>query len=128
MFKLSPTQLATLKRMAADKNGTEMGPSGYHGAGRDASRWWRTMTILCNLGLVEKLENKGGTHRITVEGRTAVVEARPKAFRLLCEPCQGYEGPICTPKPDGTLKFTCPKCGKPMMRVELLRCVTDETR
>ncbi len=141
MFKLSPTQLRTLRRMTTNKAGIEMGPSGYKGAGRDAARWWRTMGILRDLGLVEKLEDKGlvekledkgGTHRITTEGRlavaTAVVEGRPKAFRLFCKTCQGYEGPICTPTADGKLKFTCPRCGKPMMRVELLRCVTDSTR
>lgn len=50
--KLSATQKRALVRML--KDGYDLCPGGYPTAGPDASRWWRTMWILADRGLVER--------------------------------------------------------------------------
>lgn len=50
-IKLSPTQLAMLRRLAEREENV---PGGYSSAGRAASAWWRTLNVLRNYGLVTK--------------------------------------------------------------------------
>lgn len=71
--KLSATQVDQLRQMSTAKDGASSVPSGYSSAGRDASRWWRTMEILERAKLVTR--KRGGWFVITPVGR-AVVEVR----------------------------------------------------
>lgn len=72
MRKLTETQRGMLRRLAALPPGRwELCPGGYPDAGRDASGWYRTATILHERGLA-KLE--GQVLTITRAGRAAVTD------------------------------------------------------
>lgn len=69
-FRLSATQLALLKRLH-EGSGWEAPPGGYSTAGRDASRWWRTIKILMEHYLLEPVGDSDAV-RITDGGRACV--------------------------------------------------------
>ena len=52
--KLSPFQTKLLADVAAGKR--KLPPDGYPTAGADAS-WWRSTTLLCKAGLLERVSN-----------------------------------------------------------------------
>lgn len=70
-MKLTEAQKRFLRETATGKNNV---PGGYREAGRDASRWYRTLAVLARLGLVTR-----GLHSpaaLTDAGRAALNEAR----------------------------------------------------
>lgn len=70
---LTKPQKSMMYRLAKAHRGFELVPSGYSGAGPDASRWWRTALILVRHGLVVR---PSGTScvEITENGRQWVLE------------------------------------------------------
>lgn len=75
--RLSPTQEETLRQMAESRLGVSEVPSGYSSAGRDASRWSRTMAVLQGHGFVRRVSKlEWHAYEITPEGRDAVKEWR----------------------------------------------------
>lgn len=78
-MKLTETQKATLLRLV-NGSGWEAPPGGYVGAGRDASRWWRTMGCLERQGLVRRERDPKGrgttsVFSVTDEGRARTLFA-----------------------------------------------------
>lgn len=75
--RLSDHQVATLRTMAEDSRGQSLCPGGYSAAGRDASRWYRTMHILASKQLVRPLSHQ--CYEITAGGRAVVRPSRAGA-------------------------------------------------
>jgi hypothetical protein len=69
-------QLQALGRLADSLTGCEGAPGGYSTAGRDASRWWRTMRILGSHGFVTWKAGQQVVH-ITDAGRACVRATYP---------------------------------------------------
>lgn len=72
MTKLTPFQVKVLECCLA--TGWDCPPGGYSTAGRDASRWWRTVQILVTQGLVTYKPGENCI-RITEAGREAHARA-----------------------------------------------------
>lgn len=66
---LTAHQVEVLRGM--DVHGPSMVPSGYARAGADAARWYRTMFILNQRGLVRRASVHSSVYEITEAGRSA---------------------------------------------------------
>jgi hypothetical protein len=76
-MKLSQTQLLALERL---RSRFETAPAGYPSAGRDASRWWKTMRVLECHGFARR---SADSFEITSAGREYANRVLPSGGGLL---------------------------------------------